>query len=109
MTLVLLALSKAAIEVILNLQDKEVSASTENIWNIIFAILVALWVRFQAEKEQLEIGYGYEGYIYLLWPITLPYFLLKTRGVEGVVTYFGFVALNLAPFLAGLVAYAYYS
>jgi len=43
------------------------------------------------------------------FPLALPYYLVRTRGIEGIVYFIGFAALYFAPFLFGLVAYVYWT
>lgn len=90
------------------LSDVQVGESLSSLWVLAFALLVALWAREDAGEKQIHRTLDFPAYFFLAWPLVLPYYLTRTRGVEGLVLFCGFVVLHFAPFLSGLVAYAYF-
>lgn len=107
--LLLLCSAYSFVQISLNLQQQEVSATTDTIWAFAFAILVAIWALKEPKQSEFEAPFEFGAFLYFFWPVVLPYYLMKTRGTEGLVLFFGFVAIYAAPFTSGLIAYAYYS
>lgn len=97
------------LEVLYNLQEKEIPTSTANIWNFVFLIGTIFWAYHDANREDFEKPFDFGFLVYVFWPIAFPWYLIQTRGFEGVLVYLGFIFLWLWPWCAGLVAYVYYS
>ena len=97
------------LEVITELKESSVSDSTYLAWSVIFIVLSAIWVVRDSERDDFEKPFELGFLIYVLWPITLPWYLVSTRGAEGLLLFFGLVALYVGPWVAGLVTYAYYT
>jgi len=108
-TLIFLAFCMGVIEVLLNLQGKEVLESTQSAWATVFVILSILWAYYDADKSDFEKPFDFGFLVYIFWPIAFPWYLVKTRGVEGLLLFFGFISLWLSPWLFGLVTYVYFT
>jgi hypothetical protein len=91
----------------LGISDIPVSDGLGAAWLIGFALLVAFWAREDAAVKKVHRTLDFSFYFLLVWPLALPYYLIKTRGVEGVVYFLGFAVLYFAPFVVGMLAYAY--
>jgi hypothetical protein len=69
------------------------------------AICVFLWLQKDAARTHvgsvLDLGY----FLFLAWPVVLPWYLVKTRGWKGLITLGGMLALVCAPYLAALFVY----
>ena len=109
--LILLILSAllCIVEVMLNIQEKELSASTRVTWDAIFIILTIFWAYYDAERKDFDRPFDFGLFIYVFWPVAFPWYLIKTRGIEGALLFVGFIAIWLAPWLSGLVAYVYFT
>lgn len=68
-----------------------------------------LWVYCDAGRSDFEKPFDFGFLVYIFWPVALPWYLVSTRGVEGVLIFLGFIALWIGPWLMGLVAYVYFS
>jgi len=108
-TLIFFASCMGVIEVLLNLQEKEVSDYTQSMWGLVFVILSILWAYYDADRSDFEKPFDFGFLIYVFWPVAFPWYLVKTRGVEGLLLFFGFISLWLSPWLSGLVAYVYFT
>jgi hypothetical protein len=97
------------IEVILNLKGEAISLTTETTWGLIFIFLSILWVNCDADWNEFEKPFDFGFIVYVLWPVALPWYLVHTRGVEGLLVYLGFITIWLLPWLAGLVIHAYFT
>jgi hypothetical protein len=92
---------------VLGYKETALSDGLSGTWVVVFALLVAFWARADAAVQKLHRSLDFSIYFLVLWPVALPIYLVKTRGIEGVVYFVGFFALYWAPFLTGLVAYMY--
>ena len=107
--LIALSICMGIIEVLMNLQGKEVSESTQLVWGIVFVMLSILWAYYDADRIDFEKPLDFGFLVYVFWPVAFPWYLVKTRGVDGVLVFFGFILIWLGPWLAGLVAYVYFT
>ncbi|MEX1033893.1 MAG: hypothetical protein WDZ30_11080 [Cellvibrionaceae bacterium] len=107
--LVLISFLLSIVEIYLNLQEEVVSDTTTVLWALAFAFLVAIWATKDPKKSEFDTPFEFGFIMYLFWPLMLPYYLVKTRGLEGLVLFIGFVAIYLIPYFSGLVAYVYFS
>lgn len=106
-SLLLLSLAYSGVQIALNMQGEIVSDTSDAVWAFVFAIMVAVWATKEPKQKEFYAPFEFGAFLYFAWPLVLPYYLIKTRGVEGVVIFLGFTALYLMPFLSGLVAYVY--
>lgn len=97
------------LEVFLIIKGKEISASTEAIWGAIFLFLTIYWAYYDAERDDFEKPFDFGFFIYVFWYVAFPWYLIKTRGIEGVLLLIGFLTIWLAPWLAGLITYVYFT
>ncbi|WNO09149.1 hypothetical protein [Teredinibacter sp. KSP-S5-2] len=108
-TIGLISLLFSILQVKFGLQEMDVSPQTDALWMFIFALLVAVWATKEPKQKEFSAPFEFGAFLYFVWPIVLPYYLVKTRGLEGVVLFFGFVALYYIPFISGLLAYVFYT
>jgi len=95
------------IEVRLNLQEEVVSDATQTLWAGVFVLLSIFWAYYDAEREDFDKPFDFGFLVYVFWPVAFPWYLIKTRGTEGVLVLIGFITLWLGPWFAGLLAYVY--
>lgn len=96
-------------EVSVNLDGGELSDRAVVLYFVIFAFVTATWVLHDSRQSNFSAPFDFGLFIYLFLPILLPYYLFKTRRVDGLMMFFGFVAIYILPSFAGLYAYVYYS
>jgi len=96
------------VEIILNAKGETVSNTTQTLWAGIFIIMSIIWAVADAETNSFEKPFDFDFLMYIFWPVALPYYLISTRGLEGIILFFGFINILLGPWLAGLVAYTYF-
>ncbi|MGH8444009.1 MAG: hypothetical protein ACREVL_02025 [Solimonas sp.] len=94
-------------EAILGARAASIGDGLQGAWAVAFAVLVALWARADAPTRPVSRPFDF-GFLFLLfWPVALPWYLVRTRGMEGLVLFAGFFALYFAPFVSGLLTYFY--
>ncbi len=107
--LILMSILYGLVESIWALNEQATSGHLHFIWTIAFALFIALWAANDETVEDLYKSYEYLYFVLLLWPIFLPYHLVKTRGADGVFMFTGILGIYLLPFLCGLVTRAYFT
>ena len=73
----------------------------------IFAIgilwAVGWWLRTDSRRRGVLSVYDLGFFLYLAWPVVMPYYLLKTRGAKGLLVILGFVVAYIGAALVGIV------
>jgi len=64
---------------------------------------VGWWLRTDSRRRGVLSVYDLGFFLYLAWPILMPYYLLKTRGAKGLLIILGFVGAYLGAALVGIV------
>jgi hypothetical protein len=79
-----------------------------------FALLYALgflwvigwWLLKDSRKRGVEWVLDMGLFLYIAWPLIMPYYLLKTRGVRGFFVILVFIGVYLTAAIVGVVLYA---
>lgn len=103
-----LSIALSIYSTILAINEVQAGEPLSSLWVLVFALLVALWAREDAGEKQIYRPLDFPAYFFLAWPLALPYYLARTRGIEGLILFCGFVVLHFSPFLSGLVAYLFF-
>jgi hypothetical protein len=80
----------------------------ERVWSYVFPLLLACWVE-QDSKGRPEVyrpSFDMGLFIYLIWFLYLPFYLLRTRGRRGWLWILGLLCL---VFLGGILQLAIYA
>ena len=78
------------------------------LWSMVFSLLTAFWTTLDARARDVYEPFEYAYLVFLLWPVVLPYHLIKTRGYEGFLIYIGITGLYLFPLFSALVVWIYF-
>ena len=105
--LLILTLGMTFVEVLSVLKSYEVQNSTVFLWKISFFILTILWVKEDLKTKDFEQPFEFSFLLYILWPITFPWYLVSTRNFKGFVLFLGFLLIFFFPWLSALISYAY--
>mgnify|MGYP000099465131 CR=1 FL=1 len=89
----------------MGLHETESPDSLYNFWAVIFTVLIAWWCDKDREGKSWPFEFGY--FVFIFWPVILPFYLFKTRGVDGLVMFAGFCAMYISPNITWLVGYQY--
>ncbi len=80
------------------------SESTEMLWYFVFSIVIGVWLKNDMFERDRSARANYSQLlIFLIWPLLLPIHLVKSRGIEGLVLFVGFLGTYIAPYFAQLV------
>jgi hypothetical protein len=67
---------------------------------------VGWWLRDDSRKRGVGWVFDMGLFLYIAWPLFMPYYLLKTRGAKGLLVILGFAAVYVGALLAGATLYA---
>ena len=74
-------------------------------FNLLYALgflwVVGWWLQNDSRRRGVSWPLDMGLFIYVAWPVILPYYLLKTRGPKGLLVILGFVGVYVAALLAG--------
>jgi hypothetical protein len=68
--------------------------------------ILGWWLSQDIRKREMDWLFDMGFFLYLAWPLVLPYHLLRSRGLNGIIVIIGFVAIYVTSFVAGFVLYA---
>ena len=73
----------------------------------LLAFLLVLWVVADSKDHpQVVRPFDYGYLVLMIWPLYLPYYLLRTRGAAGLLSLAGFVGVLFMGFIIRLVIYS---
>lgn len=107
--LIVLSLCMGVLEVAVNLKGSVVSETAQSVWGFTFLVLSIMWAYDDSRERHFHKPFDFGFILYVLWPIAFPWYLVATRGVEGMVVFLGFIVLLLGPWLAGVVTFIYFT
>jgi polyferredoxin len=64
---------------------------------------VGWWLRTDSRRRGVLSVYDLVFFLYLAWPLVMPYYLFKTRGAKGLLVMLGFAVAYIGAAIAGLV------
>ena len=83
--------------------DSEPSAGAEYVSRIAFSLIVAAWVQADSRKLRQRHCYDFDSFVFFAWPIIVPVYLFRTRGVRAFLTLLWFAGIWLVAMLAAAV------
>lgn len=86
----------------------DTSEEFERVWGYIFPLLLAFWVEADSKgrPEVYRPSFDMGLFIYLIWIVYLPFYLLRTRGTRGWLWIAGLLSL---AFLGMILQWAIYT
>jgi hypothetical protein len=73
-----------------------------------FGLFLTWWVMIDVRERRTEVPYDFGYFILCTWPISIPYYILRTRGWKGGLLVAGLVGLWVAPMIFAALAAALY-
>jgi len=64
---------------------------------------IGWWLRTDSRRRGVLSVYDLGFFLYLAWPIVMPYYLVKTRGAKGLLVILGFVTAYVGATLLGIL------
>jgi hypothetical protein len=101
--LILLTLVFTLTFAVLELHHFKVSRESELLWSVLRQLFIACWVHLDRRVHHLSLPYEFDAFVFFAWPVTLPYYLYKSRGIRGLFLAALIFALLLLPDLVSAV------
>lgn len=83
----------------------EPPALVEFLFSIAFVCGVVWWIKSEARRGQIALTYCPGVMLGMMWPIAVPYYLLKTRGAFGLIPLAILAASFIAANILGTIVY----
>jgi hypothetical protein len=64
---------------------------------------VGWWLRTDSRRRRVLSVYDLGFFLYLAWPLIMPYYLVKTRGAKGLLVMLAFAAVYVGATILGMV------
>jgi len=76
-------------------------------WISPFAFLwvIGWWLVTDSRKRGIKLVYDMGMFLYIAWPVFMPYYLIKTRRAKGMLVIIGFAGTWVVALLVGLALY----
>jgi hypothetical protein len=99
--LILLTLVLTAARGVLASHNLSLPGELANLGSVSQQLFVALWVYLDRQGRRLNLPFEFEAFVFVAWPILLPYYLVKSRGARGLLLAALFFALLILPSVVG--------
>ena len=70
-----------------------------------FLWVIGWWLLRDSRKRGVKWVFDMGLFLYIAWPLIMPYYLLKTRGAKGLLVILGFAAAYLGAQMLGIALY----
>lgn len=70
-----------------------------------FLWIIGWWLRVDSRRRGLSLVFDIGLFLYVAWPLILPYYFVKSRGIKGLLVILYFVAVYVGATIAGMVLY----
>ena len=74
------------------------------LWRTEFDLVLVWWVYVDRRRRGFSVPFEFEAFVFFAWPIVVPYYLVRTRGLRGLVLVAGVYTLAILPLVVGIVA-----
>ena len=73
---------------------------------IVFFCLIAYWLNVDSRERQMPRVWDMGFFLLLAWPVIVPYYLVKTRGLKRtLITFLLFALVSFGAFVAGVAIF----
>jgi len=73
------------------------------IYGAVILWAVGWWLSTDSSRRGVLAVYDIGFFLYLAWPLVMPYYLLKTRGAKGLLVILGFVVAYAGAAIVGMI------
>jgi hypothetical protein len=75
------------------------------LYPLCFLWVVGWWLREDSRARGVSWVFDMGLFLYIAWPFVMPYYLLKTRGVKGLLSILAFAVAYVGALVAGATLY----
>lgn len=79
------------------------------IGRLTFFWLIGWWLLKDSRRHGFKWVYDIGFFLFVAWPLIMPYYLFKTRGIKALLTITIFLAVYVGAYMIGALAYAIFS
>jgi hypothetical protein len=72
-----------------------------------FLWIIGWWLRADSRRRGVSWVFDMGFFLYVAWPLILPYYILRSRGGKGLLTILCFVAIYIGATVVGAVLYSF--
>jgi hypothetical protein len=83
-------------------REIEPPASYTLLYPLAFLWIIGLWMRRDCRKHGVRWALDMGLFLYIAWPFIMPYYLFKTRGLQGLLLVGAFMGVYLIALIAGM-------
>jgi hypothetical protein len=101
--LIFLMLAEGAYEAVAFSHGHFVSDSFQAVWGLVFTLLLVFWIDRDRRRFNVYHPFEFGFLVFLFWIPYLPYYLVRTRRVAGLLWLVGFIFLLCFGYLLELI------
>jgi polyferredoxin len=65
--------------------------------------IIGWWLRTDSRKRGVVWVYDLGFFLWIAWPLVMPYYLVKTRGAKGLLVILGFMGAYVGAAILGII------
>ena len=100
---ILVVIGQFALSVYGTTGEREPTPTFSFIYAVGFMWIITSWLLTDSRKRGINLPYEMGMFLYIAWPIYMPYHLIKTRGARGLLVILGFLVVYIGAGLLGFV------
>jgi hypothetical protein len=77
----------------------------ETLWTLVFSLILAWWVYADRGARGFQLPFEFEFFVFIAWPVAVPYYLYRRRGGPGLFLGIGVWGLYMAPYVISAFVY----
>lgn len=105
LAMVVLVVFAAAIGAFAIARGSEISRGAGYLWYAAFSYVVALAVEADRKSRHLSTPFEYAAFVFVAWPLVVPYYLYQIKGWRGMLLGLGLVGFSCVPDLVAVATY----
>jgi|SRR6266566_4532692 len=70
---------------------------------IVLLWVIGWWLLADSRKRGIASVYDMGFFLYIAWPLVMPYYLVKTRGAKGLLIILAFVGVYIGAAIVGII------
>jgi hypothetical protein len=85
--------------------SEDAGAGYAVITTIGFIWIMGWWLTTDSRRRGVSAVYDLGLFLYVAWPVVLPYYMIKSRGLKGLLIIVGFLGVYIGATVLGMVIY----
>ena len=65
--------------------------------------IIGWWLRTDSRKRGVAWVYDLGVFLFIAWPLVMPYYLVKSRGAKGLLVILGFIGAYVGATIVGII------